>query len=1426
MSRRLPLILTVVSAAACSSFLLAENDIYVPESLEPWVDWVLEENPHISCPVRATDGVRLNCIWVRETNISVVRGESYGVTFELSVHAFAESTLQLPYSESFKPQNLQLDGQRVALGGGNAAPEVIVPTGSHVLEGELVWTEESEPRFLEIPRSGIVRLTINDKKVEHPSLQGGGSRLWFTNEITEATEPSDAPDTQVIRVYRHFIDEIPQTLTTHIKITVTGNPRILEFGRVITDEYEITNIASRWPAILSREGNLVVQVTPGSNDVQIDARATDQLDTFSYHKASELWPEVEYWGIDPRHQLRVIRMEGPLRTDLSQINAPRSMRQLTGFLLTEEDELKIIEEQRGSTQSYASSFDVFKDIWLNFRGDSFTVADAIGTEIASTQRVTSSIPLGEVRVDGVSRMISSYDDSSGEQLASIHLKPGDSHLSTTSRISRSDPLPPNPWSIEADNLNARLHLPPGWMLMWSQGIDEVEDSWLSKWGIWDVFVVSLLLSLVWGLGGWKWTAVVAGAVLISYQIDQAPTIGWIVLAGMCYAVKAIKHVSLNKIANLSYWIVFAVVASICVFHATISVRNALHPQLATTNNTFEKQLVSTISSIAPRDLFLRESIAGLDQFFKSVPSQFRSGSISESASIDSLRDSEREALVTTGSRLLASDQKTLAKNYSADEIEEMGVSDLADFFRRTVSNFNSTTPIAIQTGPGRPNWQWQTIALNWQGPVAQDQKMSLVLLSPWMTRLLYGTSALATLLVLMYFLYLKVPGVINCVKTVLPRVSGVASFLLLIMLCNPQDVRADIPDADLLEELENRLLALPDCLSECAYLEEATVTASDDVLTLSMVVHAEDRVAIPLPNENSTWNLVDLRQGTDQLPLLRERSRLYTLLDEGVHTIVLTANIKDLDQFDVDFELLPGHLEIEAPEWRVEGLVYGQVGDRKLTFSRVSVVGSDSSSPTAGNIDRLNTAPLEITPYVSVVRQINLTYEPTVTTRVTRVAPYTGEITVRIPLLPMELVTTSKLSVEDERMVVTLKASQQTILWESKLEVASTLTLTAPPIEDRSERWSILGSDFWSYSHEGIDPIETSNDYTMFIPRSNEILQIGIQQQTPMQGESITIERVTATHTVDPQSTTTSLTLKILASQPGDLEVTLPEDARVESLLFAGEIHSLPSSNEVLVPIRPGQQDYSLDWMTSAGASFMYKPPSVSLSQSAINARTNIQFPENRWIIWLAGSSLGATVAFWSILIGVLLAAVAISRIPGIALTTRDAVILTIGATLIHIAVLVYAGIWFIAIWLKSRTKEEITRRWLYRIGQILLCAITLVVLIVLLRTIPAALTNDPNMYITGYQTSNEQFVWFSDQITASLPTPWIISLPMWIYFTLILVWVMWLVFTLLKWARVWWQTLKSPVLWLPIDYKSIFEKLVSPRRKQPPTTESTTKSE
>ena len=47
---------------------------------------------------------------------------------------------------------------------------------------------------------------------------------------------------------------------------------------------------------------------------------------------------------------------------------------------------------------------------------------------------------------------------------------------------------------------------------------------------------------------------------------------------------------------------------------------------------------------------------------------------------------------------------------------------------------------------------------------------------------------------------------------------------------------------------------------------------------------------------------------------------------------------------------------------------------------------------------------------------------------------------------------------------------------------------------------------------------------------------------------------------------------------------------------------------------------------------------------------------------------------------------------------------------------------------------------------------------------------------------------WYQDRIGAQMPEAWVLSLPLWSYRLLMLLWSLWLAFSLLKWLRWGWS--------------------------------------
>ena len=69
-------------------------------------------------------------------------------------------------------------------------------------------------------------------------------------------------------------------------------------------------------------------------------------------------------------------------------------------------------------------------------------------------------------------------------------------------------------------------------------------------------------------------------------------------------------------------------------------------------------------------------------------------------------------------------------------------------------------------------------------------------------------------------------------------------------------------------------------------------------------------------------------------------------------------------------------------------------------------------------------------------------------------------------------------------------------------------------------------------------------------------------------------------------------------------------------------------------------------------------------------------------------------------------------------------------------------------------------------------------------------------MGIVGNGSSQHELNWFVDQGKDSLATAWFVSLPIWVYQILMLVWSLWLVVHLPTWLKWGWQAFTQNEVW------------------------------
>jgi hypothetical protein len=84
-----------------------------------------------------------------------------------------------------------------------------------------------------------------------------------------------------------------------------------------------------------------------------------------------------------------------------------------------------------------------------------------------------------------------------------------------------------------------------------------------------------------------------------------------------------------------------------------------------------------------------------------------------------------------------------------------------------------------------------------------------------------------------------------------------------------------------------------------------------------------------------------------------------------------------------------------------------------------------------------------------------------------------------------------------------------------------------------------------------------------------------------------------------------------------------------------------------------------------------------------------------------------------------------------------------------------------------------------------------------LLSIIPESLLSSPDMQIVGNGSHSGELYWYQDRAVGDMPTAWLFSLPMWCYRLTMLVWSMWIVFAMLRWARWGWRSFSAGTIWM-----------------------------
>ncbi len=1313
----------------------------VPEPLRPWIDWVLRDAPDAVCPsVHGLD--HRQCVW--PSRLTLELGDASG-RFRQEWHVWREAWVPLPGDAELWPQDTRVDGGPAVVVSRDGVPSVQLGPGRHEVTGELHWS--ALPEGLPVPaETGLVELVLGGEPVAFPDREPDG-RVWLRRPGRETTTAASID----VVVQRRLHDEVPLQLASRIELRVAGESREVVLGPALPAGFVPMAIDSPLPARIEADRRLRVQVRPGAWEITLFARHQDgPVAEITAPEVSGDWDRDEIWVFQAVPALRVVEIEGVPAVDPQQTRLPPEWRSLPAYLVKAGDVMRLVERRRGDAGPATDQLELARTLWLDFDGEGYTVADRMSGQLRRGWRLEARprLELGRVAIDGQDQLITRRRDS---ELRGVEVRQGRLSLQADSRIeSGGGPLPAVGWNHDLQGLRAQLHLPPGWTLLHARGVDDARSTWVSSWSLLEVFLVLVFALAIGQLFGPLWAGIGVLTFVLTFPESGSPRYVWLLLL----ATEALRRVAppgrfLGVVR--AFWIAAVVVlALIAIPFAVTQVRQAVYPALE-----------------IPWQRVLADDGSG-----RAAPAEVRLEPAREAMS-------EADALEE---RIEGFSAQPRSAGKSAPR-------------PGSLSSYLDLAPdptARVSTGPGLPSWSWRSVGLHWQGPVDADQQIGLWLLPPWANLILGWLRVL--------LLGLLVVGVLGQGGRLGgpfrgARPGAAAAGLLALLLVGPGAAgiaRAGDPDDARLAELRRRLLEEPECRPLCASSARLALEIEGDVLRARMEIDVAWPSAVPLPGGLQDWTPDRIAvDGAPAQQLARAPDgALYVQLDPGRHQIVMRGALPTRETVELALPLRPHRVEVATRDWTVNGI--RDDGRPAGNLQLVRRARADGDAPRT-------LEPGELPAFLRVERTLRLGLTWQVHTRVVRLTPTGRGLFVAVPLLAGESVNTDAVPVEDGVAAVSLDAQQRQLAWTSSLAQTQKLELAAPRDVAWTEVWTLDASPVWHVETGGIPAIHPPGSAERRVrewrPWPGESVTIDVARPAGVEGQVLTIDESRVSLEPGIRATQGSLDLVLRASRGMQYGLRLPADADLQAVAIDGVSQPLRQvDGEVVLPVAPGKHVATIRWHEARGLAPRFVTSRVDLGQPGVNASTELRLPPERWILLTGGPRLGPAVLFWSILAVIVLLALGLGRLPLTPLRWHGWLLLMLGLTQVPLPLGAIIVGWLLLLGVRERHRPA--SRNAFAAAQLGLGLWTVAALGSLLFAVHSGLLGHPEMQIAGNGSGPGSLRWYQDRTAASLPTAWVLSLPVWAYRVFMLAWALWLARALLGWLRWGWSCFSSGGLW------------------------------
>ncbi|VAW42691.1 hypothetical protein MNBD_GAMMA01-494 [hydrothermal vent metagenome] len=1330
---KLVLILSVIIIASIFNLSQAQK---IPKDLSQWQEWIKYEQEFQDCPYFYNKDSKNQaahvCAWPATLELNI---QDDNAKFSINWDILQDSWIILPGGQKSWPQTVKANNIAQIVQRHNGLPRIFLSKGKYNIRGNFSWQKRPENLLIPIQVADI-NLVIDNTEIRFPQIKG--TNLWL-GANTQATEQQ--LNKTEFKVNRLLIDGHPMIMYVVLDLYISGSARNEKLGKIANQHLQVTSIGGDISAYIDNDGYLWAQLKPGNWQIDIGFMVLNWPEKIEFNPDGEFWPNQEIWAYQDNKNIRITQIKGVKPINPEQANSRWS--EVPNFLINSGESFEIIEQKRG-TLNQSAQLNLYRTIWLAFNGESLRSRDEI-----------NGGKLGSWRLNGVAgyQLLNAKNHNknmlitkSAEGSQGLELRTPNIDLIVNSEFTKEVLSNITPWQANFDYIKTEMFLPYGYLPFAVSNVDASTGIWLEKWQLWDVFIVMLITIFCYKVIGIKSAVLAFVTLTLGYHEYSMPLIAWINILVIA-ALLSIKPT--GKILSLirSYAVVSVLgLLMVLMPFLVAQVRLSIYPQLEQTMGYSDSFISrSEVKSVSKK----RAPMKQLNQAYEQTYSRMNA-IVSQSPPANVEADKQQLGkLMVTGSRIRNSD---LVNRYQTGAI--------------------------LQAGKGLPLWQTNKFSLRWEGPINDKQKFKLILVPP-VVRTLWRLLLVFTSIFWLILLVKKLKnGIFNNKVTKV----NTALLLLMVFIVPNMSFAQNYPPESLLDELHNRIYQQQPCKTNCAAINASEVTVNGSNLQITLNYHAFDDVIVAIPHSKD-WRVEDITvNGKLQNNQINYKNTPWISIKKGINTIKLSGELASRNSISILYPLSPGSISASANGWQIAGIDGNVLNNNTLQL--ISTVTETTAAKAAKSTD--------IKQFFSVKRSITFDDDWFVTTTVQRVAPNQGAVNISIPLMNNEHPTDKVQTDTQGNIVVSLDATTASYIWGSRLDKTPEIKLLAASNSHYLETWEILASPQWNIDISGVEIMTPADiegkldDYFTHVykPRPNESLTIKINRPQATAGEIISVESINNVFRIGQRSTKVLTTIVYRATQGGNFYINLAKTADINRVAYDGVESNLTNDDGVVaVSFLPGKHKVIIDWQVNKSLNIINQTPSISLQNNYTNISQQVQIPKSRWILYGYSKGVGPAFLYWGEFLVFTLLAFFLARLPYSILKFWQWLVLGYAFGTVSWFAFGFVTIWLFFIGWKNQ-QPQVAKNTKSILLQWFTLFVTAIVLIVFIGAVASGLLSYPNMGVTGMNSYASNLNWFMDTSQNQLPNITIISVPIWWYKALMLLWSIWVSFALINWLK------------------------------------------